>query len=267
MEKREKPLRFLDFAAVGTYLWSGWGAVCSIALFFALWAAAAEHLGSLILPGPKESITQLGVLLNDSENIRQIGITARRAIIGFLLAATSGSILGIAVGLSVSAVLLARPIITLLIGIPPIAWLVLALLWFGMNDGTPIFTVLIASFPAIFLGALQGARTLEGELKALIHVFKLPPLMRLTDLYFPHVVAYLFPAWISALGASWKIVVMAELLACDDGIGALLAVSRSHLDTQSSMAWVLILLIILFALEYLLLEPIKRKVEKWRGSN
>lgn len=252
-------------SAIGAYLWSAWGALASIALFFALWAFAAEHLGALILPSPKASFLRLFALLENNGNWAQIGITAWRAIIGFLLAAACGSVAGILVGLSRSAVLLTRPILTFLIGVPPIAWLVLALLWFGMNDGTPIFTVFIASFPPIFIGALQGTRTLEGDLKTLIHVFRLPLWMRFTDLYFPHVVAYLFPAWITALGSSWKIVVMAELLACDDGIGALLAISRSHLDTESSMAWILSLLAILFVLEYLFLEPIKRRVEEWRG--
>lgn len=255
--------RFL--ASFGAYLWSAWGALASIALFFALWAAAAQHYGALILPSPKESFLRLFVLLESPDNWAQIIITARRAIIGFLLAALCGSVLGILVGLSRSAVLLTRPILTFFIGVPPIAWLVLALLWFGMNDGTPIFTVFIASFPPIFIGALEGMRTLEGDLKTLIHIFRLPLWMRLSDLYFPHVVAYLFPAWITALGASWKIVVMAELLACDDGIGALLAISRSHLDTESSMAWILSLLVILFVLEHLFLEPIKRRVEEWRG--
>ncbi|MCD8521934.1 MAG: hypothetical protein LRY72_06700 [Saccharospirillaceae bacterium] len=66
---------------------------------------------------------------------------------------------------------------------------------------------------------------------------------------------------------SWKIVVMAELLSTDDGIGAALAVARSHLDSQSSLAWILALIITLLAVEYLLLEPLKRHVESWRDEN
>lgn len=88
--------------------------------------------------------------------------------------------------------------------------------------------------------------------------------MLLLDVYLPHVISYLFPAWITALAMAWKIVVMAELLATQDGVGAALAVSRSHLDTSATMAWITAVVGLLLAVEYLLLEPIKREVERWR---
>ena len=89
---------------------------------------------------------------------------------------------------------MARPWITVLLGTPPIAWLVLAMLWFGTGDGTPVFTVFIASFPVVFAGGMQGARTLEQRWRDLSQVFALPWHMRVTDIYLPHVISYLFPA-------------------------------------------------------------------------
>ena len=62
---------------------------------------------------------------------------------------------------------------------------------------------------------------------------------------------------------SWKVVVMAELLATQDGVGAALAVTRSHLDTAATMAWIVAILGALLAAEYLLLEPLKREVERF----
>jgi NitT/TauT family transport system permease protein len=91
--------------------------------------------------------------------------------------------------------------------------------------------------------------------------------MTVLDLYIPHVVSYLFPAWITALGTSWKVVVMAELLTAPDGVGAALAVSRSHLDTAASLGWIVAVLGLLLAVEYLLLEPFKREVERWRAAS
>jgi NitT/TauT family transport system permease protein len=77
------------------------------------------------------------------------------------LAVSTGSLLGLAAGVSMTASMMARPLVTVLLGTPPIAWLVLAMLWFGAGDGTPVFTVFIACFPVVFVGALQGARTLD----------------------------------------------------------------------------------------------------------
>lgn len=249
---------------VSTYLWSGWGAITSLLLFLALWEWGSIHYGELILPDPRATFARLADLLSQGAALPELATTARRALLGFILAIAAGSVLGMFAGLSMTASMMSRPIVTLLIGTPPIAWLVLALLWFGASDGTPVFTVFIAVLPIVFVGAMQGMRTLDGQLHDMTRVFRLPPLMRFTDVYLPHMLSYLFPAWITALGVSWKVVVMAELLATSDGVGAALAVSRSHLDTTATLAWITALVGLLLTVEYLLLEPIKRELESWR---
>jgi NitT/TauT family transport system permease protein len=139
------------------------------------------------------------------------------------------------------------------------------MIWFGMGDFTVIFTVVVASFPIVFVGALQGTRTLEGDLKEMGESFNLPLHVKVLDIYFPHIFSYIFPAWVSALGMSWKIVVMAELLSTSDGIGSALAVARSHLDTPRALALVVVMIGSLMFIEYIILEPIKREVELWRS--
>jgi len=94
--------------------------------------------------------------------------------------------------------------------------------------------------------------------------FNLPPLMKFTNLYFPHIFSYIFPAWVSALGMAWKIVIMAELLASNSGVGAMLATARAQLDTPTALALVVIMIGSLMFIEYIILEPIKREVELWR---
>lgn len=248
------------------YLWSGWGAGASLLLFIALWELGAAYYGELILPDPRTTFATLGQLLQSGQAWPELWITARRALTGLLLAVTVGSGLGMLAGLSMTAAMMARPWVTLLLGMPPIAWLVLAMLWFGASDGTPVFTVFVAAFPVVFVGALQGTRTLDNQLREMALAMRLPARLKLFDLYLPHVFSYLFPAWIAALGMSWKIVVMAELLATQDGVGAALAVSRAHLDSAASMAWICAVVVLLLGLEYLFLEPLKREVERWRES-
>ena len=258
------PLRALGAALA--YLWSGWGAVASLLLFAALWEAAAQRYGSLILPGPREAITTLVALLQSGVAQPELLTSARRALGGLALAIGVGSVAGLAAGLSMTTAMVSRPLVTLLIGTPPIAWLVLARVGFGMGDATAVFTVFIACLPLVFAAGLQGARTLDGQLHELARAYRLPRRMALTDVVLPHVLSYLFPAWITALGTAWKVVVMAELLSTRDGIGAALAVSRAQLDTATSMAWIVAVIGLLLAVEYLMLEPIKRQLERWRTA-
>lgn len=247
-----------------SYLWSGWGAIASIFLFIAFWDFGNQLYGDLVLPSPKETFTTLFSMLQTQEVWDEIKITITRALSGFLISLVLGSVLGLLAGLFVTASIMSRPIVTILVGMPPIAWIVLAMIWFGLGDETVIFTVVVASFPIVFVGALQGTRTIEGNLKEMTDSFNLPLHMKFTDLYFPHIFSYIFPAWVSALGMSWKIVVMAELLSTSDGIGASLAVARSQLDTPTALALVVIMIGSLLIIEYILLEPIKREVELWR---
>lgn len=257
--------RFPDvLAAMMSYLWSGWGAIASLLLFCAAWEWGAQIYGPLVLPGPMVTFQQLGGMFSSGLAAPELVISARRALSGLGLALLAGTFLGMLAGRSLTASMLSRPLVTLLLGMPPIAWLVLAMLWFGLGDATPIFTVMVACFPIVFASAMQGARTLDSTLKDVATVYRMPRRMVFTDLYLPHVLSYLFPAWITALGISWKVVVMAELLSTPDGVGALLAVSRAQLDTASTLGWVVAILGLLLAVEYLLLEPIKRRVERWR---
>ena len=249
------------------YLWSGWGAIASLFLLLALWELGNQVYGDLVLPTPAATFYKMWQFAEQGELWPALSVTARRALLGFTLSIVIGTVLGIIAGLSVTASMMSRPIVTVLVGMPPIAWIVLALLWFGTSDLAPVFTVTVASFPLVFVGAMQGTRTLDGNLRELARAYRLPPAMTFLDVYLPHIISYLFPAWISALGMSWKIVVMAELLSSDEGVGAMLAVSRAHLDTAGTMAWISSVVVLLLLVEYLLLEPVKRELEKWRDSH
>ncbi len=248
------------------YLWSGWGAVASLLLFLALWDLGNRLYGSFILPSPLEALGALGELLAHGALQQQLLATLFRALAGFAIAVSFGTLLGSIAGLSMTAAMAARPLVTVLLGVPPIAWIVLALLWFGASDGTPIFTVAITTVPMTFAAAMQGARTLDGDLRRMARAFRAGPWLRFTDVYLPHILSYVFPAWITALGMSWKVVVMAELLSTPDGVGAGLAAARINLDTAQTLAWILAVVGTLLVAEYILLEPIKRHLERWRSD-
>jgi NitT/TauT family transport system permease protein len=247
-----------------SYLWGGWGAIASIFLFIAAWDIGNQIYGDLILPSPMETFQTLGILFQDAEFTENLMITLYRVMIGFGISLVAGTILGLLAGFFVTASIVSRPIVTILMGMPPIAWIVLAMIWFGMGDATVEFTVVVASLPIVFVGALQGTRTLEDKFEEMADIFRVPLLMKFFDIYLPHIFSYVFPAWVSALGMAWKIVVMAELLATSDGIGASLALARSQLDTASALAIVVAMVGLLLIAEYIFLEPINREVEKWR---
>lgn len=253
--------------SVLSYIWSGWGALSSLLLLMAFWEFGNTLYGSFILPTPIESFSALWVELETENGWSYVWITTHRAISGFLLSIAVGSTLGVMAGLSMTTARAARPIITFLLGVPPISWIVLSLLWFGMGGMAPIFTVVVTTLPLTFASTVQGTRTLDHRFLDMSKVYKVPLSMKLWDFYLPHILSYLFPAWINALGMAWKVTIMAELLASNDGIGAGMALARVNLETATAMGWILATVLLLLAFEYLCLEPLKRHLESWRQDD
>lgn len=249
----------------GAYLWSGFGASTGLFLLLALWQAGHHAYGAIILPAPLAAIKALWNMIEDGRALPAAWATAGRALGGFLASALIGAALGVAAGLSPAAARAARPVVTVLLGIPPIAWIVLALLWFGMSGAAPVFTVWVATFPLAFAGAVEGVRTLDKGLEDMAAAFGASRWLTLWEVHLPHVLSYLFPAWVTGLGTAWKVTVMAELLGSRDGIGAGLALARVHLDTAEALGWVVLVVALLLATEYLLLHPLQRRMEPWRA--
>ena len=99
------------------YLWSGWGALASLLLLFAGWHLAAEHYGSLVLAQPLEAFASLGRFWAEGSAVQELAITGRRALSGLALALLIGSALGLAAGVSMTASMMSRPLVTVLLGL------------------------------------------------------------------------------------------------------------------------------------------------------
>jgi len=235
-----------------------------IGLFLALWWAGSAWYGPFILPSPGEAGEALWRLVREGAAGRAAWVTSVRALGGFALAAALGSSVGILAGLHPALARTLQPVVSMLLGIPPIAWIVLAMLWFGTTGLTPVFTVVVTALPICFAVAVEGAHTRDRGLEDMARSFRTPRLTLLWDVHLPHILSYLFPGWVTALGLSWKVAVMAELLASTDGIGASLALARVNLDTAEALAWVILLLVLLLAVELLVLDPLKRRLTPWR---
>lgn len=251
---------------LGRYLWSGWAGVTGLCCVAAAWQAGHEAYGSFILPAPLDTLKALADLAT-SPAFHSVALdTALRALAGFTVAAGFGSLLGVAAGYSFSAIRVLQPILTLVLGVPPIAWIVLALIWFGASGGTVVATILIAAVPISFAGAVEGVATRDRNLEAMARVFGAGPLGRFRTAVLPHLVAHLFPAWTTTLGTAFKVAVMAELLANAGGVGGALARARANLDVAEAMAWVVVVVAMLLAVEYGVLHPVRAALERWRDA-
>lgn len=231
--------------------------------FLALWQIVAMQYNSVVLPSPLETWAAIQRLMLTGAVGQTILTTSIRLSIAVAIALLFGIILGIIAGLKPMFRRAISPLISALQGIPPIAWIVLALLWFGSGGAAPVFTITITVLPIIFIGTVEGMATFPTSLLDMAHLYRAPQRQLLVDAYFPHLLTALFPSIASGLGLAWRVAVMAELLSSETGIGATLNLARINLDTDEVMAWIVIVVALIWISEYGILRPLRRWLEPW----
>ncbi|WP_111734590.1 ABC transporter permease [Roseovarius amoyensis] len=248
------------------FLWSGWAGLAALFLLAAIWQAGHEAYGPFILTSPQETVAAVWRLAGDPAAWAVAGLTLQRAVTGFALVSGAGITIGLIAGYSPATMRLAQPLITVLMGVPPIAWIVLAMIWFGGSDATVRTVIVVSALPVVFLGAAQGIATRDRGLDRMAQAFGAGPVRRFLTVGLRQTTTTLFPAQVLALGTAFKVAVMAELLANAGGIGGALANARINLDIATALAWVLIAVLLLIAVEYTLVHPVKGEIDRWRRA-
>jgi ABC-type nitrate/sulfonate/bicarbonate transport system permease component len=197
-------------------------------LFLALWELAARLIwhDPQVLPAPTQAIAAAWRHLSAAELAAHVGVSLARIVIGFALAAAAGIALGVAAGWYPWVGRLTRPIVDLLRPIPPLAWIPIAIVWFGLGEGSKWFVIFLGAFFPVFTNAhrgmtsippvfLRAARTMEVDGIALLWKVALPAAL-------PDIATGLRVGF----GLAFGILVAAELIAADRGMGYLVMQSR-----------------------------------------
>ena len=241
------------------------GLVAAIGLLLAGWQAVHWHYGDLVMPSLEATAAALVRMAEDGTLTDAALRTALHALAGFVLAAGLGLALGLTAGAFRPCEVVMRPIATILLGVPAIAWVVLALLWFGTTDATPVVVVTLTTMPIPFLAALEGSHTVDPRLVEMGRAYRAGRTGILRDVVAPHVAGHLAPALAAAFGLSWKVAVMAEVLGAGAGIGEGLALARVNLDTATAMAWIILTVTLLLAINGLVMRPLTARFGRWRA--
>lgn len=231
----------------------------------AAWAAAAHFLGNdLLLPPPTSMLAALWELAaRDGRLWGDVAASLRRVFSGFLIAAALAVPLGLGLAWSVSAKAVLLPVITFLRPIPPIAWIPLAILWFGLGDRPGYFITAVAAFFPIFLNSHDGARNVERTHLDAARSLGAGPWALLTRVFLPASLPSVWTGLRIGLGQSWMAVVTAELIAAQSGLGYLIQLSRLNLDTAEVIVGMCVIGAIGAAMTALL-GRLERSVLPWR---
>ena len=228
------------------------------------WALLSRRHHPLILPSPGETLQAMGGLWQSGALWANVMITLRRTLLGYSLALLVGVLLALLLKASSFWQDFFRPIITIIQIIPPVLWVILAVIWFGIAaDLTPVFLIFIVTFPIIFVNIFSGLDSIDYRLVEMARIYRCSPGKIITGIYFPSLVPHLVSAISLGLSFAWKSTIFAEYIGSNSGIGFALSRANSNLETEKLFAWTLLLVAFMLVFEYGLLQALERRVTGW----
>ena len=160
-----------------------------------------------------------------------------------------------------------EPVIRLLYPIPGIAWIPLAILWFGLTDKAVIFVVFIAEFFALFFNTEAGARAINPVLIDAARCYGASGFTLIRRVILPATIPYIITGLRIALGGAWRMIVAAEMLAGKTGVGFVLMQARYQFRAADLMMAMILISVVGYGTEKLIIRTLERKtIGKWEVS-
>jgi NitT/TauT family transport system permease protein len=180
-----------------------------------------------VFPTPWATLVEMRTPIFDGTLLRFAIASIYRVAVGFGLAALIGIPLGLWAGWSLRASQAIDPLLQALRPISPIAWIPLAVLWFGVQDSAAIFLICLASFFPIATGAMTAVRTIPLVYVRSAQNFGLDGYGLFRRVVFPACLPQIITSLRIALGIAWLVIVAAEMIAVDSGLGYLIMDARN----------------------------------------
>jgi len=198
-----------------------------IAALLGAWQIAVNRNPGYILPGPWGVVGGIADLLRHGFLFKYIVASLFRVTWGFGLAAILAIPLGLIVGWHRRSEMAFNPLVQVLRPISPLAWIPLAILWFGVGDASAIFLIFLGCFFPLLLTAINSVRNIPQVYINAGRNFGLRSSDLVYRVLYPAVVPQLLVGLRITLGVAWLVVVAAEMIAVDSGLGFLIVDARN----------------------------------------
>ncbi|TBW35530.1 ABC transporter permease [Siculibacillus lacustris] len=194
------------------------------ALGIAVWQAVASAglVDPTLLPTPTRVIGELGRLALSGELVRHLGISLQRVVLGFLGGTGIAVVVGALTGYSARWRALLDPALQALRTVPGLAWIPMFILWFGIDEGSKVGLIGLATFFPTYLNFMAGIARTDRRLIEVGRVNRLSGTRLVATVLLPNALPNLFIGLRQSMGVAWIVVVAAELMGASSGIGYLL---------------------------------------------
>ena len=241
--------------------------ILSVALVVLAYAVVQMRL-PLLLPDAGEMWARfLKTFTNPIEEVNLIGhiwASLRRVLIALLFAWTLGISFGVMIGWNRTCKALFGSIFELFRPIPPIAWIPIIIMWFGIGEFPKVLIVFVGSVIPVVINTEAGIRMVEKEYIDVGRVFGAKRSQLLMEFVVPTALPSIFAGVRTSVSCAWTVVLAAEMLGADHGVGAL--VTRGWNAGDMALVFVSIICIgIIGAILAFILNKLERVVCPWNN--
>ncbi|MBP6900752.1 MAG: aliphatic sulfonate ABC transporter permease SsuC [Burkholderiaceae bacterium] len=225
-----------------------------------LWQTASVlgWLSSRVLPEPLAVARAFWDLTASGELARHVAVSAQRAGLGFAIGGGLGLLLGLATGSLRIAETLLDTTLQMLRNIPALALIPLVILWFGIDETAKLFLVALGVFFPIYLNTFHGIRSVDKGLVEMAASYGLGRWQLYRQVILPGALPSILVGVRFSLGLMWVLLIVAETLSAQAGIGYLTMNAREFLQTD-----VVLVGILLYALLGKLADLTAKALERW----
>jgi NitT/TauT family transport system permease protein len=230
----------------------------------AIWHTLVVWSGTRVFPSPLRVQQGIAELIEKGLFFSYLRDSLFRVGAGYLLAAALGIPAGLFLGWHSLAAYIVNPLIQMLRPISPLAWIPLAVIWFGAGNAAAIFLIFLSSFFAIVVATMNGVRNVPPMYRQAGQNFGLSPGALVRRVIFPAALPQILVGLRIALGISWLVIVAAEMIAVTSGLGYLILDSRNAGQRYDLVvAGMLIVGVIGLALDVAMSRLTRRKSVRW----
>ncbi|WP_034609447.1 ABC transporter permease [Desulfovibrio aminophilus] len=242
----------------------------SLIAFFGFWhwAAASQVLGSSsALATPFQVVDKLHELFTETlAGLTMWGhilASLKRVLIGFLLAALLGVPLGLLMALNPYVNAVVKPIVDIFKPMPPLAWISVAILWFGIQETPKIFIIVIGSFVPALLNAYNSVLLIEPELYDVVRVMGGSRWDEVRQVCIPASLPAISAGLQIAMSSAWGCVLAAELVSSRSGLGYIIIQGMKVSDPAMVLGGMVVIAAIAWILSQAM-DWLDRKLCPWR---
>jgi sulfonate transport system permease protein len=229
-------------------------------LLVAVWQAASARgwLSTRVLPAPLDVLQAAWTLAESGELWTHVKVSAVRALSGLAIGGGLGLLLGLLTGSLRWAETLLDSTIQMVRNIPALALIPLVILWFGIDESAKLFLIAVSVFFPIYLNTYHGIRNVDPGLVEMGRTYGLTRWQLYRDIILPGALSSILVGLRFSLGLMWVILIVAETISAQSGIGYLTMNAREFLQTD-----IVLVGILLYALLGKLADVFARALEHW----